>query len=334
MTDFLGILNARARGKKVVLAQRHKRKNTVFDKLLRQPEMSLARMDDIAGCRLIFPSIQTLHKYRNALQKENLGHRLKNPKDKYDYIFKPKKNGYRGIHDVYEYCASGPTGKYLSGLFVEVQYRTYVQHAWATANEVLSTVTDSQPKFDKGDERILQAMKLASEILARAHESSKGPLPTTDDKTLVKEFIRLDKELDLIKTLRSLHPNPGHGIPVSNVILIYKKTPPELDIRDYATASDAINELFQIENDHPDWDVVLVRAASAQFVRTAFKNYFSDVRDFIDLIEKGCSILAQSKKRSFLIPAQHLNLPGQGPQYLAPERHAKGPRNKKQWWSR
>ena len=35
-------------------AQRLKRKNTIYDKLQRFPDMLLARMHDIAGCSLIF----------------------------------------------------------------------------------------------------------------------------------------------------------------------------------------------------------------------------------------------------------------------------------------
>ena len=45
----------------------------------------------------------------------------------------------------------------------------------------------------------------------------------------------------------------------------------------------------------PDRDIVLVRADTTEDVRLAFKNYFSDAQDFIQLIEKGCSKLTKSK---------------------------------------
>ncbi len=40
---------------------------------------------------------------------------------------------------------------------------------------------------------------------------------------------------------------------------------------------------------------MLVRADTSDDVRLAFKNYFSDARDFIRLVEAGCSKLASAK---------------------------------------
>lgn len=40
-------------------------------------------------------------------------------------------------------------------------------------------------------------------------------------------------------------------------------------------------------------DIVLVRADTSQEVREAYKNYFSDAREFIQLIENGCQKLFQ-----------------------------------------
>lgn len=48
------VLRNRIKGNSVIFAQRLKRKNTIYDKLERFPDMQLARMHDIAGCRLIF----------------------------------------------------------------------------------------------------------------------------------------------------------------------------------------------------------------------------------------------------------------------------------------
>lgn len=109
------------------------------------------------------------------------------------------------MHDVYEYDVNSDTGRALTGLYVEIQYRTLVQHAWATANEVIGLITPSQPKFQRGDARMLYVMALSSEILTRAHESMKGPLPDIDDRELVAEFLNVDKELGLLESLRALN---------------------------------------------------------------------------------------------------------------------------------
>lgn len=190
LNTFQAILRQRARSARITVAQRHKRKRTIFDKLERLPGMNLARMDDVAGCRLIFRNQQDLRSFRASFHKARFNHtrRYSKDPDKYDYIKSPKETGYRGIHDVYEYDVNSNVGKPLTGLYVEIQYRTLVQHAWATAVEVIGFITESQPKFQKGDKRYEHAMSLASEVLARAYEGQKGPHPELSDRAVVARF--------------------------------------------------------------------------------------------------------------------------------------------------
>ncbi len=129
LNTFQAILRTRARGHEITVAQRHKRRATILDKLHRHEGMALARMDDVAGCRLIFPSITALVKFRESMHKANFRHSLRNHKDKYDYIASPKITGYRGVHDVYEYDVNSKAGEALRGLLVEIQYRTLIQHS-------------------------------------------------------------------------------------------------------------------------------------------------------------------------------------------------------------
>ena len=65
LNTFQAILRTRTKGTNVTVAQRHKRKNTIFDKLQRIPGMQLARMDDVAGCRLIFRNADSSSKCNN-----------------------------------------------------------------------------------------------------------------------------------------------------------------------------------------------------------------------------------------------------------------------------
>ena len=62
LNTFQAILRNRTKGQNITVAQRHKRRSTIFDKLERLPKMQLARMDDVAGCRLIFKDIDSLDK--------------------------------------------------------------------------------------------------------------------------------------------------------------------------------------------------------------------------------------------------------------------------------
>lgn len=253
--------------------------------------MQLARMDDIAGCRLIFNDINSLYSFRNNFHRAKFHHHLKNEIDKYDYIKKPKLTGYRGIHDVYEYDVRSSAGQHLKGLYIEIQYRTKIQHAWATAVEVVGYITESQPKFVRGDQRYHQMMAYASEILARAFEDNHGPFPEVSDTELVKNFLELDEQLSLLQTLKGLNTADQAVSQNKNSILIFSPSG-ELEVKTYRDAPEAIRALFQMEKSMPEKDIVLVRAETNDDVRYAFKNYFSDAREFIDFINQGLNYLA------------------------------------------
>lgn len=221
LNTFQAILRTRTREADVVVAQRHKRRSTIFDKLLRLPRMELGRMDDVAGCRLIFESVNELEAFRTTFHGARFNHSRKNHEDKYNYIKSPKATGYRGIHDVYSYDVKSTAGKRYKGLLVEVQYRTRIQHAWATAVEVIGFVTESQPKFQQGDKRYEHAMALAAEILARKFEDKKGPFPDLTNRDLVEQFVAADKELGLLRMLKGLNATEATQSENRNTILLF-----------------------------------------------------------------------------------------------------------------
>ncbi|HYZ23832.1 MAG TPA: hypothetical protein VE690_16930 [Rhodopila sp.] len=78
-----------------------------------------------------------------------------------------------------------------------------------------------------------------------------------------------------------------------NVILIFSED--DLETRSFTTATAAVQTLFELERENPGKDIVLVRADRSDDVRNAFRNYFSDAREFIHLIESGREILAMPR---------------------------------------
>lgn len=300
LNTFQAILRFRTKGKKISVAQRHKRRNTIFNKLQRLPGMQLARMDDVAGCRLIFRNIKELESFRQDFHKARFNHKLRHEPEKYNYIANPKITGYRGIHDVYEYDVRSEAGKDLAGLYIEIQYRTLVQHAWATAVEVIGFITESQPKFQQGDDRYARAMALASEILARAHENKTGYFPDMANAELLEQFLALDKELSLIQTLGGLSQAKTGISDKRNTILNFAEDG-SLEVKSYRDATDALRALFELEKQFPKNDIVLVRADTSDEVRIAFRNYFSDAREFIKLLESGCTKISGVKRQA--VPA-------------------------------
>jgi putative GTP pyrophosphokinase len=184
----------------------------------------------------------------------------------------------------------------LKGLLIELQYRTLIQHAWATTVEVIGFITKSQPKFERGDPRFTEAMAYASEILARAFEEIKGPFPDMADRAVVAAFRRLDKDLRLLQMLRGVKAADTTIASGGNAILIFREDG-ALEIRSYTSAPVALEDLFRLEQEYNEDDIVLVRADTSEDVRLAFKNYFSDTSDFIRLIEKGCQVLSPPRIR-------------------------------------
>ena len=66
-----------------------------------------------------------------------------------------------------------------------------------------------------------------------------------------------------------------------------------MEVKTYKDATEALTALFILEKEVTHDDIVLVRADTSQEVREAYKNYFSDAREFIQLIEEGCEKLLQ-----------------------------------------
>lgn len=291
LNTFQAILRMRTRGTKIAVAQRHKRKSTIINKLQRYGDMQLSRMDDVAGCRLIFETVEDLYNFRADFLKARFHHERRNAINKYDYIKRPKPTGYRGIHDVYSYDVNSKVGRPFKGLSVEIQYRTLIQHAWATCVEVIGFITESQPKFQAGDRRYEHAMALASEILARVHEHAKGPFPDKPDRDIVNEFLEVESEVSLMQMLRGLNVANTEISSNRNAILIFPEIG-DLEVRTYRDATEALRALFVLEREKPGTDIVLVRADTTEEVRLAFRNYFTDAQDFIRLIDRGCETLA------------------------------------------
>ena len=163
-------------GDAITIAQRLKRRPTIIDKLGREQGMSLARMHDIAGCRLIFPDIQSLDRFRGGVLSSRAAHELVGGNDRYNYIDNPKSSGYRGIHDVYKYNVGSTGGVKWNGLRVEIQYRTSVQHAWATAVEISDIVNATRLKFSQAHEDISRLFLICGEIFVPCARGPRGLL--------------------------------------------------------------------------------------------------------------------------------------------------------------
>lgn len=286
INTFQALLRSRAKAVGAEVAQRLKRKATIFDKLTRHAGMELSRMDDVAGCRIIFRDIPTLMEFRDSLQRARFSHKLRNDLDKYNYIKNPKADGYRGIHDVFSYQVNSDEGQHLKGLSIELQYRTLIQHTWSTTVEILSQITGHDPKYHRGDPRYVEAMALASEMLARAFEGKNGPKPGLPDQEVARSFHALDEQLGLLLRLKALQVADKSKGSTSRHFILMRGTGWHnyLNVSNYATAEAAKHELFRLELAYPSADIVYVTGETTDAVRLAYKNYFDDAVEFLEKI--------------------------------------------------
>lgn len=281
----------------VTIAQRLKRQPTIVDKLTREPGMSLSRMHDIAGCRLIFPGVESLETFRAGVLSSRAHHELVGDEYRYNYIVSPKESGYRGIHDVYKYDAGSVGGRPWNGLRIELQYRTIVQHAWATAVEISDIVNRSRLKFSEANRDITRLFLLSSEILSRSHEGMPGYCADVGLKDLLSEFTELEQKIHAIGRLRGLTSSNFRQFARSSKLFIlinFTEGPEAGTIRaeGFAENRRAVARYADLEKEFGSTaDVVLVGSGEQDAIKLAYTNYFSDASIFLELLDQGVDIL-------------------------------------------
>ena len=84
----------------------------------------------------------------------------------YDYIKEPKDDGYRGIHIAGRYHPRVADREPWRDQRIEIQLRTHLRHAFATAVETVTTFTKQPLKFGAGPEEWRRFFSLMGSALA------------------------------------------------------------------------------------------------------------------------------------------------------------------------
>lgn len=302
LNTWLVILLSRIKrsGIKGIVGQRLKRKNTIYNKLLRIDTMCLDRMHDIAGCRIIFNNEIDLEKFRDDLvKKARFNHELIASQHK-NYIKFPKSSGYRGVHDVFKYKSDYRRPPHWNGLLIEIQYRTKYQHAWATAVEIADVIKNSRSKFSaKEYAKQNQFFKYASEIIARAHENRFSCCPEMSNAELIIAFTTLEEDLHLLHTLKEIKnkqedilDNKKKNLVIMSSFDLFHVNIPKVEIFPFSTTTQAARKYFELEKQFPNNDIVLVRGDEIADISNIFRNYFSNARDFVAYMKSGIRLLS------------------------------------------
>lgn len=309
MNDFQSsirqkITRSKYANKKIIFVQRLKRRKTILNKLSeRLCEMDLIRMHDIAGGRLIFPDIPTLLKFREEFVKSYYSRSKKYIRtngDKYNYIENPKDTGYRSIHDVFQ----EKIDKKIKAK-IEIQYRTQLQHAWATTCEVWDMNFEDKTKFGlSSNPDIKMFFKYISEILARFLEQDSFYEISDIDlflnvKKLESKYKILSKlrKLPILKKIECSMPDMPQK---KKILLILNKKMHDIEINTYQHIYEAIENYTITEKDNTD-DAVLVQGKNKKELKKAFNNYFNDVEFFFKSWKKCLSILKSKYKYRYVL---------------------------------
>lgn len=283
--------NLRLRNPNAIVVQRLKRLESIAGKIERFPEMQLYRMQDLGGCRVIVDTIDDVYESLNRYKNSRIRHILKREND---YIMNPKESGYRSYHMAYKF-QSDKKETYNQNMLIEIQFRTRLQHTWATAVEMMGIYTKSNLKSSQGDEEILRFFVLVSSIYALMEGTPVCPGTVADYDELIKEIKEIDKKNNLISTLSGLRTaintvndkikNNKNGYYI--LILDYEKNMVRISSFKSNEVEVATNVYSQIEKGvDKTKDVVLVSANSIDTLRAAYPNYFVDISEFIKMLRR------------------------------------------------
>lgn len=282
--------NLRRKNPNAIVVQRLKRLDSITGKLERFPEMSLYRMQDLGGCRVIVDSIEQVYDSLNKYKKSRIRHILKREND---YIQEPKASGYRSYHIIYQFH-SDDKETYNKNMLIEIQFRTQLQHIWATALETMGVYTKTALKASIGDKDILRFFVLVSSVFAKMENTPICPNTPDDYNELISEIRDIDNKLNIVSRLSALsvaikYTNEKYNKGKGYYLLRLDFNKKMLKITAFSTnqielATRAYNQIESINN--PQIDSVLVSATSFDTLKAAYPNYFTDITQFVDMMRR------------------------------------------------
>lgn len=190
----------------IIVAERLKRLESIVNKLKREPSMSLWTMQDLGGCRFIVPTLEQVYHYANKYMKSRIRHKYIQT---YDYIKEPKKSGYRSLHIVYQF-QSDTKSTYNKNMLIELQFRTRLQHLWATAVETMGLFTKQALKAGAGDRDIKRFFAVISSLFAIRENTAIIPYTLNNLDELVSEVEEINSRCHYLDTLQAIRVAIDH----------------------------------------------------------------------------------------------------------------------------
>lgn len=281
-----------------VVVGRIKRNPAIIAKLRRNDNnFSLRTMDDIAGCRVVVPSIDVLREVHARI--EELPVLTAGKSGARDYVRRPKADGYRSVHFITLHDA--PSYGYTK-LHCETQLRTNLQHAWSTALETYDIIARSQLKVGKGSPEDRRLFACISGLFALIEDCERVPGVPENREDLIEEIRALERKRNVIARLRAAS---GSVSIITNHDDVEGDSLCLLDI-DYADQSTRIyvfppdrhenaQKLYAEQESKRAGedqsvslrDVLLVRVSSMRSLADAYPNYSTDIDHFLSVYDSA-----------------------------------------------
>lgn len=295
MSSFATSINRKLKTNKItpkVVARRLKRLSSIEYKLKRFAEMKLDRMQDIAGLRVVFANLEQAKTFEQIMEQTYLkGSRKFKLLRTSDYINKPKDDGYRSIHQIYEY--QDTTKRAL-----ELQLRTQLQHFWATAVEVLGITSKSKIKQGEGEEQYKEFFRLSSALFCMIEKTKiHDDYSSFTRKQICQKILELDQKYNILTMLSGLLVSSKNIEEFQKNTHYYFVIQLDMNTRrlritgykksDFENAKEYYDFLEQNSKNANNIDVVLVSSDKIKTLRKAYPNYYLDSREFVEVIERA-----------------------------------------------
>ena len=253
--------------------------------------MKLSRMQDVGGCRAVVNSVGEVEELNVAHLTSRMKHRLVQRKD---YINNPQQSGYRGVHLVYRYRSD--RNDTHNGLLIEVQLRSKLQHAWATAVETASAFLGQALKSSEGEADWLRFFAMASSVFALREVRRTVPGTPLDDGDLhaalreyafrlgvvqrLRQYRRLIESMSTVMSRAGAHYFLLERRPDRHTLYVnsYRRNDFDKATEDYAASEERTAHI-------PGADAVLVSVNSIRALKRAYPNYWLDTKVFLQELQ-------------------------------------------------
>lgn len=275
---------------KSLISQRIKRLAAIQLKLRLQPTMTLSQMQDIGGCRAVVRTVRGVYRLVDLFTKSRFHHTLRRTTD---YVKTPRTSGYRSVHLLYNY--QGRVAVY-NGLQIEVQIRSQLQHAWATAVETVGTFLRQALKSSQGEGAWLRFFALMGSAMATMERTALVPGTPETKKELIAELRGVASELQVNSKLTAYGTalrmmSSRKGLREAKYFLLeLDAAEKELQVTGYGSDQLPLATKDYLKKEEaivgrPGAETVLVSVGSVSALRRAYPSYFLDTRRFLQAVK-------------------------------------------------